>query len=56
MKLKINNYTDRQNVIIGLINSGYKVWVEETNNILSTEYIVHIEEVNKDSIFDKMSN
>lgn len=29
IKLKINDYTDRQNVIIALANSGYKVWVEE---------------------------
>ena len=29
IKLKINDYTDRQNAIVALANSGYKVWVEE---------------------------
>jgi hypothetical protein len=54
MTIKINNYEDRKNVVIGLINSGYKVWVEEIQGhmLLHTDYIIHIEETKDKSIFD----
>ena len=52
-ELKINNYTDRQMVILGLVNSGYKVYcenrLEEPDRPYSskTEVIIVVEEIEK---------
>jgi hypothetical protein len=46
IKLKINYHTDRQNMVTALANSGYKVWVHETENkslISGTDYFVCFE-------------
>lgn len=47
--IRVDSYTDRQSIISGLANSGYKVWVEEKllNSFPLTEtYFVVCFEVN----------
>ena len=47
MRLKINNYRDRQDIIRALVSSGYKVWVEEKflSVIQGTDYWICAEEI-----------
>lgn len=48
IKLKINNYQHRENMIVALAEAGYKVHVEEENIMLTTNYYV-VFEYNNDS-------
>ena len=34
IKLKINSQEDRENLIVALANSGYKVWTEEERDCI----------------------
>ena len=48
IKLKINNHTDRQDIILALANSGYAIKVlEEKNSILKSTFYVVITPNNK---------
>jgi hypothetical protein len=40
-KVKVNAYIDRQRVVEGLVNSGYRVWIEEVPvKSMTTDYYV----------------
>jgi hypothetical protein len=43
IKLKINNFGMRVDVLIGLASSGYKVWVEPVTKDYYTNYYVCVE-------------
>ena len=52
VELKVNNYEDRKNLIIALVNSGYKVSVKEIETekrvfFTCKDYYVSISEVGK---------
>lgn len=44
IRLRIQAQRDREALIVALVNSGYKVWVEEIkDNVLHTTYYVCID-------------
>lgn len=47
-EVKINDAYDRNNIVVGLANAGYKVWIEERKQgVLDKDYFVVYEEVEK---------
>lgn len=44
IELKIQNYEDRKSVVMGLVNSGYTIRIDERrkNNWTSADYYVQI--------------
>ena len=43
IKLKIQDYNNRNNMVIALANAGYKVWVEKETYLASDTYYVCFE-------------
>jgi len=43
IKLKIQDYNNRNNMVIALANAGYKVWVDKETYLASDTYYVCFE-------------
>lgn len=51
IRLLVNNQSDRQNIINGLINSGYKISIIKEQKGIKIDYYIDIEECTNKIIF-----
>lgn len=61
LRLHIQNYKDRENLVVALANAGYAVRVKEQQNLIGSNYFVELldfegKEINKDSALEKFIN
>lgn len=59
LRLHIQNYKDRENLVIALANAGYAVRVKEQQNLIGSNYYVELldfegKEIMKDSAWNKI--